>query len=288
MKIFQKGFNYSQDGEGNRLVYHLQGCNMRCPWCANPEGMKNEGVLMIDTVWLLDTICPYHAICDGTLNRKVCKSCDKRECITEHKTKGIKLSYEEVSIVGLVEEVLSNRLMYYDGGGVTFTGGEATMQFYELLQALQLLQEQGIHTALETNGSHERLQELFSYVNQLIIDCKLCNNKKHQEIMGISNEQILENIRIASKIHPQLHIRVPLIGEVNDSKEDQEDFIRFFKEIKGENVTFEILTYHELGRQKWEQCGLKYRMKETAYIEKSKFINFKENIIKSGAKYWQT
>ena len=41
LRWFQKGFNYSQDGPGNRLVYHLCGCNMRCPWCSNPEGMVN-------------------------------------------------------------------------------------------------------------------------------------------------------------------------------------------------------------------------------------------------------
>ena len=39
MKVFGKGFNYSQDGPGNRLVYHLSGCNMKCIWCSNPEGM---------------------------------------------------------------------------------------------------------------------------------------------------------------------------------------------------------------------------------------------------------
>ncbi|MBO5908201.1 MAG: radical SAM protein, partial [Clostridia bacterium] len=38
--IFQKGFNYSQDGPGNRLVYHLCGCNLKCPWCSNPEGLE--------------------------------------------------------------------------------------------------------------------------------------------------------------------------------------------------------------------------------------------------------
>ena len=48
MKIFQKGFNYSQDGPGNRLVYHLLGCNMRCPWCTNPEGMSVNGDVLFE------------------------------------------------------------------------------------------------------------------------------------------------------------------------------------------------------------------------------------------------
>jgi pyruvate formate lyase activating enzyme len=43
IRVFQRGFNFSQDGPGNRLVYHLAGCNMRCPWCANPEGMALSG-----------------------------------------------------------------------------------------------------------------------------------------------------------------------------------------------------------------------------------------------------
>ena len=37
LRIFKKGFSFAVDGPGNRLVYHLRGCNFRCPWCANPE-----------------------------------------------------------------------------------------------------------------------------------------------------------------------------------------------------------------------------------------------------------
>jgi len=37
MHIFKKGFSFAMDGPGNRLVYHMRGCNFRCPWCANPE-----------------------------------------------------------------------------------------------------------------------------------------------------------------------------------------------------------------------------------------------------------
>lgn len=41
--IFKKGFNFSQDGPGNRLVYHMQGCNFKCKWCTNPESMDFPG-----------------------------------------------------------------------------------------------------------------------------------------------------------------------------------------------------------------------------------------------------
>jgi len=37
MHVFKKGFSFAVDGPGNRLAYHLRGCNFRCPWCANPE-----------------------------------------------------------------------------------------------------------------------------------------------------------------------------------------------------------------------------------------------------------
>lgn len=78
---FQKGFNYSQDGPGNRLVYHLYGCDMRCPWCANPE----------------------------------CFAADTRRY--------------EVTVGEIMEEAFRSRPMFFDGGGVTFTGGEATLRF---------------------------------------------------------------------------------------------------------------------------------------------------------------
>lgn len=288
MKIFQKGFNYSQDGDGNRLVYHLQGCNMKCPWCANPEGMKKEGVIIADEEWLLESICPHHAISGKKIDRNICKSCSEKECITKHSTKGMYLSYEEQTVKEILEEAKNNAMMFYDGGGVTFTGGEATVQFAELKEALTRLKEAGIHTALETNGAHPKLEELFPYIDQLIMDCKVCDSTKHKEYTGLSCDIVFDNIRKAAKYHPNLHIRVPLIGGVNDSAADQEAFLSFFQQIKGDHVTFEVLAYHEFGKKKWEECGWEYKMTEKAKVDEENLKNFRRKIAEAGCTYKRT
>lgn len=288
MKIFQKGFNYSQDGDGNRLVYHLQGCNMKCPWCANPEGMKPEGVIVADSEWILESICPHHAIKGKIVDRSVCLGCEKKECITEHNTKGMYLSYTEFTVDDLIEEACANEMMFYEGGGVTFTGGEATLQFEELKEALQGLKELGIHTAIETNGCHPLLPQLFSFTDQLIIDCKLCDSRKHEQYTGVPCVKILDNIRAAARVHHSLHVRVPLIGGVNDSQADRDAFLEFFQEIKGDNVTFEVLAYHEFGRKKWEECGFAYQMDKGAYVKEEILKGFQDAVSEAGCAYKRT
>lgn len=286
IRIFQKGFNYSQDGQGNRLVYHLQGCNMKCPWCANPEGMKPEGVIVTDKDWIQEELCPKGAVRDGRLDRKICEGCKEGECLTvKYKSKGIRLSCEERTTEEVFREIVRSSPMFYDGGGVTFTGGEATMQYEALKELLVRLKEGGIHTAIETNGSHPRLGELFPYIDQLIMDCKHWDPEKHLRYTGVPIDIVNQNLRRAAKEHPCVDIRVPLIGGVNDSEEDLEGFLRFFQEIGGENVTFEILKYHEFGKNKWEECGWEYRMTEEAHVTVEQIRHMKERITESGLQY---
>ncbi len=288
LKIFQKGFNYSQDGTGNRLVYHLQGCNMKCPWCANPEGMLPYGVIITEKEWLIDSLCPKGAVKDGQLDRRYCETCEKRECITGFRSKGLRFSCQEYEVDDIVREVIRSRPLFYDGGGITLTGGEVTMQMEAVLELLQEVHEMGIHTAIETNASHLSLKNLFPYVDELIMDCKLCDDRKHQKYTGLSAGQTMENIRKAAQDHPRVHIRVPLIGGVNDSEEDERLFLEFFKEIQGPNVTFELLKYHEFGKAKWEQCGWEYQMDETAHVTDARIRSMKQHMTEQGLNYRRT
>lgn len=262
IKIFQKGFNYSQDGTGNRLVFHLQGCNMKCPWCSNPEGMSPTGVLITEKEWLKESCCPKGAVQEGNLDRSICAKCEERLCILKSRQKGIRISYKEYEIDEIVKECIASKPMFFDGGGVTLTGGEITLQFEAVKELLTKLGEAGIHRAIESNGSHRRMTELIPFVDQWIMDVKHYDSEKHREWLGIPNEMIVENLKSVSREHSNVLIRVPLIPGFNDRKEDAVGFAAYFeKYMEKENVTVEFLSYHEFGKGKWEQCGMEYKMK---------------------------
>ncbi len=286
LKIFQKGFNYSQDGQGNRLVYHLQGCNMKCQWCANPEGMPIDGVIFTDKEWLRDELCPHGAVREKELNREMCERCEMKECLTaKYRSKGLRCSFEEKTVDEVFEEIVDSSPMFYDGGGVTFTGGEATMQFDELKNLLIRLKEVGIHTAIESNGSHPKMPELFPYIDQLIMDCKHWSPERHKEYTGVEITHTLENLKLAAKMNKHLDVRIPLVGGVNSSEEDMKEFVELFKTFAGDNVTFEILKYHEFGKKKWEECGWTYEMTDEANVTYDEIKYFKELISSSGLNY---
>lgn len=240
MRIFQKGFNYSQDGPGNRLVYHLQGCNLNCPWCANPEGLP---------------------LCGG----------------------------EEHTVAALVDEVFSSKMMFFDGGGVTLTGGEVTMQFDDVKEFLYEIHSLGIHTCIETNGVSSRLEELFPVLDYLIMDIKHYDPNIHQSVIGIGNDKTIKNIQLALAQRKQLALRIPLIGGFNATCEDAYGFCRLFESLGvNENTTLELLPYHEYGKDKYKKLGLEYRMSDEAFVEKDRLDEIKKIFLEHGIKLIKT
>lgn len=234
IRIFQKGFNFSQDGPGNRLVYHLQGCNLHCPWCSNPEGLAITG----GEAWNVDA---------------------------------------------LVEEVLRSRMMFFDGGGVTLTGGEVTMQFPDVLDFLSRIHGAGIHTCIETNGISEGLAQLFPVLDLLIMDVKHYDPEKHRTVTGLSNTKTFTNVTRALSQGQKLAIRIPLIGGFNASEEDARGFAALLQKlgIPG-NATVELLQYHEYGKDKYKKLGIPYTMDVTARVSPSQYESFSKILLDAG------
>ncbi len=219
MRIFQKGFNFGQDGPGNRLVYHLQGCNMKCIWCANPEGMSFSG---------------------GT----------------------------EYSVQEIVNECIRSRMLFFSGGGVTFTGGEATVQSTELLEVLKMLKDHDIHTCIETNGTSPVLSDIAEYIDYLIMDFKHHDTDMLRKYTGVGNEQVKKNYELLCSSRSQLHIRIPLINGVNT--DSPRSFAEYFSKFDTGNVVFEFLCYHEYGKDKWTE---EYKMHD-GFVSKEKLNEF--------------
>ncbi|HZK39696.1 MAG TPA: glycyl-radical enzyme activating protein, partial [Clostridia bacterium] len=248
-------------------------CNMHCPWCSNPESMSKDGCLMTKGD-LKDKYCDYGAIKDEYLNRERCNSCPSKPCV-RIPASNLQLSCVEVSVKDVLDEIKRCSPMFFDGGGVTFTGGEPTVQFEPLKTLLAELKRTAVNTAVETNGSHPRLPELFPLIDFLIMDCKHYDSRVHKKATGLGNEIILKNIAAAAKDRSQLLIRIPLIGGFNASKKDAMSFVEFFKSVPTENCQFELLKYHEFGKDKWEQCGKDYTMKN-AQVSDEDFNVFAE------------
>ena len=101
------------------------------------------------------------------------------------------------------------------------------------------------------------------------------------------DETIKRNISEAAKSGMDLLIRVPLIGGVNTDQEIFDDFLLFFKEINSENVHFELLKYHEYGKDKWDKCGLTYAM-ANAFVEEKTRLDFETKMKNIGLKVVRT
>lgn len=221
MIIFQKGFNYSQDGPGNRLVYHLQGCNMRCLWCSNPEGMELIG--------------------------------------------GREYSPEEI-----VAECVRSKMMFFSGGGVTFTGGEATLQKDDLIETLRGLRQEKIHTAIETNATSPHLPSIAEYVDYLIMDFKHYDGDVLKKYTGVGCDTVKKNYEYFCSVGRQLHVRIPLINHVN--ADDAEVFAEYFSGFDTQRCVFEFLPYHEYGKEKWKS---EYKMSD-AFVSREQLAKFYE------------
>lgn len=275
VKIFNKGFNYSQDGPGNRLIYHLAGCNMKCGWCANPEGMSGNGELVVEKEWLIDSVCPYAAVRQKYINREICSSCTDRPCITKYRSRGINLSYKQYSTKSILEEIKSCIPMFYDGGGVTFSGGEPTLQFEALEELLKGSALADVNTAIESNATHKDMDKLFPFINLLILDFKLANEEKHIKYVGIPNKQIKENFKRAFDSGKQMLVRIPIINHINANNEEILEIVEFMISNDTKNAEFELLPYHEYGKVKWEKCGKEYSISD-GFVSKAKIKDFEK------------
>jgi len=161
------------------------------------------------------------------------------------------------TVGALLEEVLADKGLYEKtGGGVTFSGGESTMQNGFLAEALDACGKASVHCAIDTCGlcAPETLLGLCRNAGLVLFDLKHMDGARHKEMTGADNALILRNARMLSDEGVAIEIRVPVIPGYNDGPDNLDATAAFIGGLKSVREVV-ILGYHKIGEGKVSGFG---------------------------------
>nr|WP_320023995.1 glycyl-radical enzyme activating protein [uncultured Acetobacterium sp.] len=262
------------DGKGLRTVVFFKGCPLRCQWCSTPESQKFEQELYYQPAKCNScekcvNSCPQKALSIDVITDKIvldknkCNDCF--DCIKVCSSGGLGLYGKLMTIEQVMKVILKDEMFfYYSGGGVTLSGGDVLCQAEFAQEILRCCKDSGIHTMAELDmfGEYHRIAMLLPYLDEFYIDIKLMNGDLHKRWIGVDNQKILENTRKAATDckADALHIRVPLIWNINDSPENIMAIIEFCKSL-ATCKELEFLPYHRLGQATYGYIGRIYPLR---------------------------
>lgn len=207
------------DGPGVRVTVFLKGCPLRCAWCHNPEGQDPR---------------PEKNLLTGRIVGR------------------------EWSVDELVNHCAKFADCWKEGeGGVTFSGGEPTMQAAFLMSAARGLRSRGVHVTLETCGHCEAnlFEKVLSCMDLVYYDLKCMDVTVHKQMTGVDTALIWANLKALAASGVPYRVRVPLVPGVSDSAENRRETERFVAGLVCQPDKIEWLPFNELAPGKYPAYG---------------------------------
>ena len=262
----------TEDGPGLRTTLFFKGCPLACTWCHNPESIaRAPQVQWVESKCIgcgqCVKVCPNRALTKTDhgieIDRAVCGGCGT--CVEECPSTAMELLGKRWALDELVAEVVKDRAFFEtSGGGVTCSGGEATLQTPFVAAFLARLREAGIPTALDTCGltSRENLEALLPHTDVLLFDLKLADDGAHRKFTGVGNERVLANLRFVAEYRrthdtpSQMWIRTPIIPGATDNQENLRALGAIVaRDLAGLVDRWELCSFNNLCRDKYLRLG---------------------------------
>lgn len=184
-------------------------------------------------------------------------------------------------------EQYERNISFYNGGGITVTGGEPLMQLDFLTELFTLAREKNIHTCIDTSGISfrpdnqaqlDKLDHLMTLTDLVMLDIKHIDPEKHKDLTAQPNNNILAFAAYLDSRNIDMWIRHVVVPGITDDDKylfDLGYFIGQFRNLKA----LDVLPYHTMGESKYEQLGMEYKLKGVPALDKSKVVEKKQQII---------
>ncbi|HKA00845.1 MAG TPA: pyruvate formate-lyase-activating protein [Candidatus Solibacter sp.] len=149
-------------------------------------------------------------------------------------------------------------------GGLTLSGGEPLLQDRFAIRLFSEARTMGIHTALDTNGYlGDRLTDAeLEKVDLVMLDIKGWDPERHRRLTGMGIGPVLAFAQRLSSRHRPIWLRFVLVPGLTDNFEDIRCIANFVAGL-GVVERVDVLPFHQMGRYKWKQLGLKYELDDT-------------------------
>lgn len=209
------------DGPGIRTTVFLKGCNLKCPWCANPENLDFKPT-------------PYY----------------------NENTKEQGVFGKDMEVQELFDEIIKDKKYYeINDGGVTFSGGEALLQVKVLEPLLQKLKEEKINICIETalQVPTEFVEIATKYIDEFIIDIKILDEIDCKKVLNGNIELYYKNLDILASKDKIDVFRIPLVNEYTIRDKNIQKIVELLKKYKAKKI--EIFKIHNLAESKYKSIG---------------------------------
>ena len=185
------------------------------------------------------------------------------------------------------EEILNQyakKASFYKNGGLTVTGGEPLVQLDFLIDLFKKAKERNIHTCIDTSGicfdesNVEKYDELLKYTDLVMLDIKHIDDLKHKTLTGHSNQQVIEFAKYLDKKNISMYIRHVVVKGYTDDEESLMELGKFIGKLKNVKA-LDVLPFHNLGKKKYEELGLDYKLKDYENLSKEDAQLAKKHIL---------
>ncbi|WP_028263662.1 pyruvate formate-lyase-activating protein [Atopobium fossor] len=233
------------DGPGCRMVVFMQGCPMRCAYCHNPDS------------WEFNT---------GT----------------------------RVSVADLLTQFERNR-PFYKSGGLTVSGGEPLMQagfVADLFEKAHQARAGKIHTCLDSSGfsfnphnthHYQQISRLLDNCDMVLLDIKHSDQASHMDLCGQPiDDPLAFGDELAQRKIPVVirHVVVPGITDTDEELAGVGRIIAQWDNVVG----LDILPYHTMGKSKYEQLGLLYKLEGVPAMDPNHVPGIRQKILRERAR----